>query len=230
MAKNRPKPKRAEEIEYEEVKDRLNDRVLAFIEFYLICWNGTKAAELAGYSKKTAQEQSSRLLSNVIVQAAIHKRLKDLQAESNEVITRLTDHARANIELFLDDDNDLDLAVARRNNALGLAKKVKCTRRTEPRKDQDPVIITTLEIELHDAQAAIVQLAKIRGLFVDKDQSPSWESEIIKLLRDGTVTQDRIRKELPDDASRLIIAAGLRPDDGAQAQASGRTDAGRGRE
>lgn len=42
-----------------------------FVQEYLIDLNATQAAIRAGYSEKTAQEQSSRLLSNVMVKAAI---------------------------------------------------------------------------------------------------------------------------------------------------------------
>jgi len=42
-----------------------------FVDEYLIDLNATQAAIRAGYSAKTAQEQSSRLLSNVMVQGAI---------------------------------------------------------------------------------------------------------------------------------------------------------------
>lgn len=45
-----------------------------FVEEYLIDLNATQAAIRAGYSAKTAQEQSSRLLSNAMVAAAITKR------------------------------------------------------------------------------------------------------------------------------------------------------------
>lgn len=44
-----------------------------FVQEYLIDLNATQAAIRAGYSKKTAQEQSSRLLSNVIIADAIKK-------------------------------------------------------------------------------------------------------------------------------------------------------------
>lgn len=44
-----------------------------FCDEYLIDLNATQAAIRAGYSVKTAQEQSSRLLSNVMVQEAISK-------------------------------------------------------------------------------------------------------------------------------------------------------------
>ena len=45
-----------------------------FVDEYLIDLNATKAAIRAGYSAKTAQEQSSRLLSNVMVAEALAKR------------------------------------------------------------------------------------------------------------------------------------------------------------
>ncbi len=44
-----------------------------FIQEYLIDYNGTQAAIRAGYSAKTAQEQASRLLSNVMVAAEIER-------------------------------------------------------------------------------------------------------------------------------------------------------------
>lgn len=42
-----------------------------FVEEYLVDLNATQAAIRAGYSEKTAQEQSSRLLSNVIISDAV---------------------------------------------------------------------------------------------------------------------------------------------------------------
>lgn len=50
---------------------KLNDKQQAFVREYLIDRNATQAAIRAGYSEKTAQEQSSRLLSNVIIRAEI---------------------------------------------------------------------------------------------------------------------------------------------------------------
>jgi len=44
-----------------------------FVAEYLIDLNATQAAIRAGYSEKTAQQQSSRLLLNVVVQEAIAK-------------------------------------------------------------------------------------------------------------------------------------------------------------
>jgi len=208
----------------------LTPKQIAFVEEYLVSRNATQAAIKAGYSPETARSIGSENLTKPDISIYIKKRLGELSATADEVITRLTSHSRASIELFLDEDNELDLAVARKNNALALAKKVKRTRRTEPRKDKEPVVVTTLEIELHDAQAATVQLGKVHGLFVEKTQNMNWENEIIELLKTGKLTQAQLSKELPHDAARLIIAAGLRPDDSAQAQAPSAipADAGRG--
>ena len=54
-----------------------NDRQEAFCREYLIDYNGTQAAIRAGYSKKTANSQASRLLANVNVLS----RVRALQAE-----------------------------------------------------------------------------------------------------------------------------------------------------
>ncbi|AEZ50846.1 terminase small subunit [Burkholderia phage DC1] len=56
----------------------------AFVDEYLIDLNATKAAIRAGYSPKTAQEQSSRLLSKPHVQAAIAE-AKARRAERTEI-------------------------------------------------------------------------------------------------------------------------------------------------
>ena len=58
-------------------KRQLSEQRQRFLDEYLIDLNGTQAAIRAGYSVKTAQEQASRLLSNVMVQQAIAKRMAE---------------------------------------------------------------------------------------------------------------------------------------------------------
>ena len=58
----------------------LNPRQAAFVREYLIDRNGTQAAIRAGYSEKTAAEQSSRLLTYVNIKNAI----KDGEAKHAE--------------------------------------------------------------------------------------------------------------------------------------------------
>lgn len=57
--------------------NKLSPRQLCFVDEYMIDLNATQAAIRAGYSPKTAQEQASRLLSNVMVQNEIAKRMAE---------------------------------------------------------------------------------------------------------------------------------------------------------
>jgi phage terminase small subunit len=52
-----------------------------FVEEYVIDCNGTQAAIRAGYSERTAQEQSSRLLSNAMVKEAVKKAMQEKSEE-----------------------------------------------------------------------------------------------------------------------------------------------------
>lgn len=72
----------------------LTEKQKAFADEYLIDLNGTQAAIRAGYSKKTANEQASRLLANVNVKEYIQNRMaekeKALIANQDEVLKYLT--------------------------------------------------------------------------------------------------------------------------------------------
>lgn len=66
---------------FDEVKGELNDRQRLFcMEYVKNFFNGTKAAIAAGYSENTANEQASRLLTNVSVQQLIEVYKKDVGA------------------------------------------------------------------------------------------------------------------------------------------------------
>jgi phage terminase small subunit len=62
--------------------DKLTDKQKRFIEEYLVDLNATQAAIRAGYSKKTANEQASRLLTNVNISARIKERQQELSAKT----------------------------------------------------------------------------------------------------------------------------------------------------
>lgn len=69
---------------------KLTPKQEMFVLEYLKDLNATKAAERAGYSVKTANEQGSRLLANVSVasaiQAAMDKRAKDVELDATYVL------------------------------------------------------------------------------------------------------------------------------------------------
>lgn len=79
-----------------------------FVEEYLIDLNATQAAIRAGYSAKTAQEQSSRLLSNAMVSGAIAVAKSERSAKTGIdaawLLTRLAQEAIADVNDLYSDD------------------------------------------------------------------------------------------------------------------------------
>lgn len=71
----------------------LTEKQKRFVQEYLVDLNATQAAIRAGYSQKTAQEQSSRLLSNVMVQKniqqAMQRRSQRTGVAQDEVLKKL---------------------------------------------------------------------------------------------------------------------------------------------
>lgn len=72
---------------------KLTDKQEAFVREYLVDLNATQAAIRAGYSERTAQAQSSRLLTNVMVRTRIEelqaKRAEKLELDADWVLRRL---------------------------------------------------------------------------------------------------------------------------------------------
>ncbi|WP_186157053.1 terminase small subunit [Burkholderia gladioli] len=63
---------------------QLTPKQQRFVEEYLLDLNGSAAARRAGYSERTANEQATRLLANVHVQAAVAVQIKS-RTERNQV-------------------------------------------------------------------------------------------------------------------------------------------------
>ena len=101
-------------------KRQLSEQRQRFVEEYLIDLNGTQAAIRAGYSVKTAQEQSSRLLSNVMVQEAISKamaaRSKRTGINQDRIVLELARIAFVNIDDVVDTETGKILPNASRDD------------------------------------------------------------------------------------------------------------------
>lgn len=129
-----------------------------FVEEYLKCWNATEAAITAGYSERSAYSIGHRMLKNDEVLEEIKARITEKSMSADEVIIRLAEQARNNIGDFITVDDGswtLDLDAIKENGHL--VKRIK-------NGPHGP------EIELHDAQAALIQLGKVHGLFVDRQE------------------------------------------------------------
>lgn len=147
----------------------LTDKQQAFVDHYVACLNGAKAARLAGYAESGARVEAHRLLTNANIRAAIDARLADAAMPASEVLARLTDQARSSMGEFVGVRGrglGLDLKAARERGVLHLVKKYSKTKQGET-------------IELYDAQSALVQLGKHYGLWTADDDD--WQQALAKL-------------------------------------------------
>lgn len=152
-------------------KSKLSRKHRAFIaEYFRLNMNGTRAyASVYGLTDdKAAQACASRLLSNAIVSAEIDEQMRKLAMTPEEILARLSSHARGNIDDFIGTMDRVDLDQARTRGSMHLAKKIKQHTTTISKPNGEDVEYHDIEIELYDAQAASVQLAKIFGQFVER--------------------------------------------------------------
>jgi hypothetical protein len=139
-----------------------------FVAFYLGQANGnaTEAARMAGYA--TPHPEGARLLRNATVRAAVDAHLAHAAMSADEILARLSEIASVDMGDFItvhSRGHRLDLKKAKNAGKLHLVKKLIPTK-------------NGLSIELQDAFAALVQLARYHGLFVDRsdDRPASTES------------------------------------------------------
>lgn len=145
----------------------LTDKQRAFIEHYLTYWNSAEAARLAGYSEKTARSIGAENLTKPDIQAAIQQRLTELKMSADEVLARLTSHARGSIASFMrtSPDGEIHGFDLGDDKPLHLLHRVSITKRRIKDVTEDKVTI-----ELYDAQAALALLGKHHRLFVDRTE------------------------------------------------------------
>jgi len=186
----------------------LSHKQAAFVTEYLADFNATRAAERAGYKgdENTLAVTGHRLLRIDKIADAISKRLSEKAMGADEVLMRLAQHARSDLGPWLSDDGAIDIAAMKEAGTTHLIRKVKRTERSGESKDGGFWSQVTGEVELHDAQAALVQLGKHHKLFVDrtehtgKDGGPievddsytdaERAARILKLLRSANETTD----------------------------------------
>jgi phage terminase small subunit len=91
-----------------KTQDELTPRQQSFVQEYLIDLNATQAAVRAGYSPRTAEQQGSRLLSNVKVSSAIcsakAERSERTKVDADWLLRRLAAEAEADLQEIFEDD------------------------------------------------------------------------------------------------------------------------------
>lgn len=156
---------------------RLTAKEKAWAEAWLVTLSKAEAARRAKYKGDNVQ------LANIgwqnyrkpHIQAYLKDRLAEMVMPANEVLRRLTDMASGSVSDFADIKSSAGLVETEQGHIVKKFKKT--TTRTAYGSEVEAV-----ELELYDAQAALVHLGKIHGLFTDKvEHSGMIESKLIIL-------------------------------------------------
>ena len=159
-------------------KKRLTQKRTTFINEYLQCWNASEATRRAGYSAKTAYSTGSYLLRIPEVSEKIEDFQKKNAMSASEVLARLSAMARGTIAHFFHVTKkgmiEFDFSSQEAQAHMYLIKKIRTKRKRlleSKEKDARTWEHEWIEVELYDAQAALVALGKHHRLFSDRFES-----------------------------------------------------------
>lgn len=151
---------------------KLTTRQRLFVEAYLANPNGVQAAKAAGYkgNDRTLSVVAAENLAKPNIAVLIEKRVEEAAMPANEVLQRLSEHARASLADLLDDDGQFNLAKARADKKDHLLKKLKVKKFITTSQKGNEYETITYEYEIHDPQAALVHLGRFHKLFTDRSE------------------------------------------------------------
>ena len=193
------------------LNDSLNDRQRLFVDYYCMSLNATHAAQMAGYTgpEHSLASYGSQLLRNLKVAHEITNRLTEHAMSSAEILARLTDIARADLTLAVDNSGDIDIKQIKRAGKGHWVKKYK--KRTYTRMDQDgnEQVVTETELELHDPVEALKYMGKFHGLVYNRLKIEiDWESQAIASIQAGHLNYDSLVAAFDrQQATKLFLAA-----------------------
>lgn len=135
-----------------------------FVQSYLTNnFNATAAALTAGYSKTSAASIGCIMLNYPAIKAVVKKQLEAVFLSPEQVMARLSEMAKANISDFISATGKLNEKNYKEKGYLVKRRKVK--RRL---RDKDLAVIEDHEVEMYDAQSALVNIGKRYGLFTER--------------------------------------------------------------
>lgn len=143
-----------------------------FLIDYLAHGNATKAAEAAGYAHP--DKQGPRLRKHPSILAAIDEYFHALEMPAREVITRLTEQARAEYADYMSVNKD-DVVIVDLKKLLADDKGhlIKSTKWVRTGLDD-----YTQMIEFYDAHQALVDIGRYHGLFTDRTDLTSGDEPL----------------------------------------------------
>ena len=159
---------------------KLTEKQKRFCDEYLIDLNATQAAIRAGYSAKTAQAQSARLLSFVIIQSYLQEAIA--KREARTAITQdkvLREYARLAFfdprNLFDAHGNPLDITMLDDDTAACVAG-LEVLEEFEGYGEQRELIGYVKKYKIANKLGALDSVARHLGMFTDRLQITEVES------------------------------------------------------
>ncbi len=166
----------------------LNRRQRRFVAEYLIDLNATQAAIRAGYSKRTAQPCSARLLSNAIVADAVAaaqaERIARVEIEADAVIRELAKIGFANmldyITIGKDGDAYVDLSKLTREQAAAIGEIT--VEDFIDGRGEDARAVRKIKFKLADKRGALVDLGRHFALFTDNHRLAGADGKPLEFI------------------------------------------------
>ena len=172
--------------------DKLTDKQEQFCQEYLIDLNATQAAIRAGYSEKTARSVGCENLTKPDIVERIAERQKEraerMQISQDKVLSELSklgfsnmlDYTREAGEGFL----AVDVSEITRDQAAAIQEITVDHIRKKPGDDDDPGV-DRVKLKLCDKRAALVDIGKHLGMFVERSQvkhsgDTKWTVEVVR--------------------------------------------------
>lgn len=160
--------------------NELNDKQKQFCREYVVDFNATQAAIRAGYSKKTSNEQASRLLTNVSIQTyvkeLIEKRAKNTEVTAERVLQEYARIAFVDLRKLYDDDGGLKQPKDIDDDTAATLSEIQTDELTEWDEDKKKKVKIgeSKKIKMHNKVAALDALSKHLGLYEkDNGQKPT---------------------------------------------------------
>ena len=190
-----------------------------FISEYLKDFNATQAASVPDILLRLAYSIGQENLKKPEIRQAIEDRI----ATREEVLVGLTDIARGDmadlmsittsgftLELMIKDPVTGNMIVNPKTKLIKKIKQKVTTYLSKKDDDEDREVIET-EIELYSRHDALRDMGKVHALFTDKIKViGGWKSEIVALLKSGTITAKDVLSEMDEElAEELIKEAGV---------------------
>jgi len=161
-----------------------------FIDEYIIDFNGTRAAEAAKYSKKTARVKASQLLTKVNIQEAIQKALKKRQERTqitaDKVLNEYAKIAFSNIGDYAAWSKTKEPSSDVEETGVSLIDSDKIERDKLAAVESVAETKDGLKIKLHNKLGALDALARHLGIdktnTIDPDEDESDTDELVECL------------------------------------------------